>query len=72
MQDAFFVGCERRGELQLVIGFAARTKPGIHGFRIVHSVSGSRVLPISLNRLNGGQFSPAELDWIENLAQSLS
>jgi hypothetical protein len=72
LQDAFFVGCEQRSEFQLVFGFAARAKPGIHSFRIVHSASGSRVLPISLNRLNGGQFSPAELEWVENLAQSLS
>jgi hypothetical protein len=72
MQDAFFVGCEQRSEFQLLFGFAARTKPGIHSFRIVHSVSGSRVLPISLNRLHGGQFSPAELEWVENLARSLS
>src|ERR1700684_1464108 len=32
MQEAFFVGCERRSEFQLVFGFAARTKPGIHSF----------------------------------------
>ena len=72
MQEAFFVGCEQRSEFQLVFGFAARAIPGIHSFRIVHSVSGSRVLPVKLNRLNGGQFSPAELEWVENLAQSLS
>ena len=72
MQDAFFVLCDQRSELQLVISFAARATSGFHSFRIVHSVTGSKVLPISLNRLNAAHYSPAELEWIESLARSLS
>ena len=72
MQDAFFVACEQRSEFQTVIGFAARTKPGFHSFRIVHSPSGSTVVPVSPNRVNTAHFSPAELEWVESLAGSLS
>jgi hypothetical protein len=72
MQDAFFVACDRRSEFQLVIGFAARSKSGFHSFRIVHSPSGSRVEPVSLNRLNAAHYSPAELEWVEGLAERLS
>ncbi len=79
MQDAFFVACdqryaaaERRGEFHLLIGFAARAKPGFHSFRIVHSALGSKVLPHTLGRLNAEHYSPAELEWVENLARSLS
>jgi hypothetical protein len=72
MQDAFFVACEQRSEFQLVIGFAARVKPGFHSYRILHSPSGGKVEPVSVNRLSAAQFSPAELEWVENLARSLS
>ncbi|GAC1331291.1 MAG: phage tail sheath subtilisin-like domain-containing protein [Steroidobacteraceae bacterium] len=74
MQDAFFVACDQRSELQLVIGFAARSKPGFHSFRIVHSPSGSRVNPVSLNRLDAchADYSPAELEWVESLARRMS
>jgi phage tail sheath protein FI len=72
MQDAFLVLCDQRSEFQLVIGFAARATPGFHGFRIVHSASGSKVVPVSLNRLTAANYSPAELEWVENLARSLS
>jgi uncharacterized protein len=68
----FFAGCEQQGGLHLVIGFAARTEPGIHSFRIVHSLAGSRVVPVSPGRLNAAHFSPAELEWVDSLAQSLS
>jgi len=57
MQDAFFVRCEQRNEFQLLIGFAARATPGFHSFRIVHSASGSKIVPVSLNRLNAARFS---------------
>jgi phage tail sheath protein FI len=70
-QDAFLVLCDQRSELQLVIGFAARLTSGFHTFRIAHSASGSKVVPVSLNRLNAAHYSPAELDWVENLARSL-
>ena len=72
MQDSFFVICDQRSEFQLVFGFAAVRKPGMHTFRIVHSASGSKVIPVSLNRLSAGQYSPAELEWVEGLARSLS
>ena len=72
MQDAFFVRCDQQSEFQLLIGFAARATPGFHSFRIVHSASGSKIVPVSLNRLNAAHFSPAELEWVDNLAQSLS
>lgn len=72
MQDAFFVACERRRNVELVIGFATRAATGFHSFRIVHSPAGSQVLTVSLNRLSGAHFSPAELEWVESLAQSLS
>jgi phage tail sheath protein FI len=72
MQDAFLVLCDQRSEFQLLIGFAARAMPGFHAFRIAHSASGSKVVPVSLNRLNAANYSPAELEWVENLARSLS
>ncbi len=72
MQDAFFVRCDQRSEFQLLIGFAARATPGFHSFRISHSASGSKIVPVSLNRLNAAHYSPAELEWVENLARSLS
>ncbi len=74
MQESFFVAYDQRSEFQLVIGFGGRTNPKFHSFRIVHSLSGSRVECVSLNRLNAAQahYSPAELQWVESLAQSLS
>lgn len=72
MQDAFLVVCDQRSEFHLVIGFAATRGVGLHSFRIVHSPSGSTVGPVSLNRLSAAQYSPAELDWVENLASRLS
>jgi hypothetical protein len=72
MQDAFFVLCDQRSEIHLVIGFAARATSGFHTFRIMHSASGSQVVPVSLNRLIAAHYSPAELEWVENLARSLS
>lgn len=72
MQDAFFVACDQRSEFHVMIGFAARVKRGFHSFRIVHSASGSKVLPVSLNRLDAMHYSPAELEWVESLASRLS
>ena len=72
MQDAFFVVCDQRSEFHLVIGFVGRLKPGFHSFRIVHSPSGSQVVPVTLNRLNDAHYSPAELAWVDKLARSLS
>jgi hypothetical protein len=79
MQDAFFVACDHRfaaagarGEFHLLIGFAAGARPGLHSFRIVHAASGSRLLSITPNRLDPAHYSPAELEWVESLARSLS
>ncbi len=76
MQDSFFVACDRRpaarGEFQLLIGFAGAAKPGMHCFRIVHSARGSKITPVTANRLDPAHFSPAELEWVEGLARSLS
>ena len=52
-----------------LIAFAARLKPGFHSYRIVHSASGSKIVAVSLNRMNAAQYSPAELEWVESLAQ---
>jgi uncharacterized protein len=79
MQDAFFVACEPRVgageprvEFHLLIGFAARVKPGFHSFRIVHSASGGKVLTRTLGRLTDEHYSPAELEWVDGLARTLS
>jgi uncharacterized protein len=73
MQEAFFVACDQRSDFHLVIGFAARTGPAYHhSFRIVHSASGSKIVPVSLNRLNDANYSPAELEWVDKLARRLS
>jgi phage tail sheath protein FI len=56
---------------QLVIGFAAHRSGEFHSFRISHSVSGSQVKRVSLNRLSSAQYSPAELEWVDNLASQL-
>jgi hypothetical protein len=80
MEEAFFVICDERvnspsalsgGEIQFVIGFAASREHEYHCFRISHSAAGSKVQPVSLNRLNFSQYSPAELEWVDNLARSL-
>jgi Bacteriophage tail sheath protein len=80
MEDAFFVICDERisnpfaaslGEIQFVIGFAASREHEFHCFRISHSAAGSKVQPVSLNRLNFSQYSPAELEWVDSIASQL-
>ena len=80
MEDAFFVICDERvnsasalscGEIQFVIGFAASREHEFHCFRISHSAQGSKVQPVSLNRLNFSAYSPAELEWVERMASRL-
>ena len=72
--------CDRRSaaasaagphEFQLVIGFAAAREQEFHSFRISQSAAGSKVQPVSLNRLNYTQYSPEELNWVDNLAGQL-
>jgi hypothetical protein len=59
------------GEVQFVIGFAASREHEFHCFRVSHSAAGSKVQPVSLNRLNISQYSPAELEWVDSLASQL-
>jgi hypothetical protein len=81
LEDAFFVICDERvqtsatsscGEVQFVIGFAASREHEFHCFRVSHSGSGSKIQPVSLNRLNYSQYSPAELEWVDSIARSLT
>jgi hypothetical protein len=79
--DAFFVICDPRvnaswaqgsGEVQFVIGFAASREHEFHCYRISQSAAGGKIQPVSLNRLNLSQYSPAELEWVDRIARSLS
>jgi hypothetical protein len=81
LEEAFFVICDERvnnasllshGEFQFVIGFAASREHEFHCFRISHSAAASKVQPVSLNRLNYSQYSPAELEWVDSLASRLN
>jgi phage tail sheath protein FI len=82
--DAFFVICDQRvngsswqgsGEVRFVIGFASSREHEFHCFRISQSASqsaaGGKIQPVSLNRLNFSQYSPAELDWVDKIANQL-
>jgi uncharacterized protein len=79
VDEAFFVICDQRinswegssGEFQLVIGFAANREGEFHCYRISHGIAGSKVQPVSLNRLNFSQYSPAELEWVDSMASRL-
>jgi uncharacterized protein len=78
IEDCFFVICDARvndrsapGEFQFLIGFAALREHEFHSYRISHSVQGAKVSPVSLNRLNFSTFSPAELDWVDSMANRL-
>jgi phage tail sheath protein FI len=79
-EDALFVICDARinnpqalsgGEIQFVIGFAASREHEFHCFRISQSSAGSKVQPVSINRLNFSQYSPAELEWVDSIAIQL-
>ncbi|HXI47991.1 MAG TPA: hypothetical protein VNH39_05320 [Steroidobacteraceae bacterium] len=78
--DAFFVICDQRvngswpqgsGEVQFVIGFAASREHEFHCFRISQSAAGGKIQPVSLNRLTYSQYSPAELEWVDKIANQL-
>lgn len=79
LDDAFFVICDERvnshasaNEFHLLIGFAASREQEFHCYRITHSPLGAKVQPVSLNPLEFSQFCPAELEWIDSIARSLS
>lgn len=78
--EAFFVVCNRRGGtpggvhadgFQFLVGFAAERRLEFHCYRITHTVSGSTVQPIGLNRASLADFCPAELEWVDKLAAQL-
>jgi len=78
--DAYFVICDQRvnaswsqgsGEVQFVIGFAASREHEFHCFRFSQSATGGKIQPVSLNRLNFSQYSPAELEWVDKMADRL-
>jgi hypothetical protein len=78
--DAFLVICDERihntwtqasGEVHFVIGFAASREHEFHSFRISQSAAATKIQSVSLNRLNFSQYSPAELEWVENIASQL-
>jgi phage tail sheath protein FI len=80
VEESYVVICDRRvnpvesavaNAFQIVIGFAADRRGQFHSFRISHSAAGSKVSPVSLNRLTMVQFSPAELEWVDALADEL-
>jgi hypothetical protein len=78
-EESYVVICDRRAnpsdsaasDFQLLIGFAAQRGHEFHCFRISHSMAGSRVTPVSLNRSTAGQLSPDELEWVDTLANQL-
>ena len=73
-EESFYVVCDRRstaGEFHFLVGFAAARPMEFHGYRISHSVSGSRIQPASLNRSTLAEFCPEELEWVDKLATQL-
>jgi hypothetical protein len=79
-EESYFVICDRRANpcestapnaFQFLVGFAAVRRGEFHSFRISHSVAGSKVTPVSLNRLTMTSYSPAEAEWIDDLADQL-
>jgi hypothetical protein len=79
VEEAFLVICDDRAAtpagaaegFQFLIGFAASREHEFHSYRISHSHAGSTVQPVSLNRLNFAQYSPAELEWVDKIASQL-
>jgi hypothetical protein len=80
VEEAFFVICDERAnsphpsapdQFQFLIGFAASREHELHAYRISQSPAGSKVQPVSLNRLNFAQYSPAELEWVDRIAEQL-
>jgi len=80
VDDAFFVVCDERanskgrssGDFQFLVGFAAARNNDYHSFRITHGMLGTTIQPVSLNRWNFASYSPAELEWVDNIARQLN
>ncbi|MGP7979942.1 MAG: hypothetical protein ACLPRH_08225 [Syntrophobacteraceae bacterium] len=58
-------------EFRFLIGFTFRGRADFHSFRISHSGAGSRVQPVTLNRLSLAEYCPEELEWVNRLASQL-
>ena len=79
VDEAFFVLCDKRaaskdrvpGDFQFLIGFSAAHSHDLHSFRITHGPQGTRVQPVTINRLNFAPYSPAELEWVDRIARQL-
>ena len=78
VDEAFFVAADESAaapvsghEFRFLIGFAATRDHQFHSYRICHSPAGSRVQPVSLNRLSIAPYSPAELEWVDSIAVQL-
>jgi phage tail sheath protein FI len=87
--DAYFVICDDRvnpvhvdgvRRFNILIGFAAMRAGEFHSYLVTHSVAGSGVKPVSLNRMSSSHYHPAqaedlnpeEREWVERLAGRLS
>ena len=83
--DGYFVICDERvnpqhglasREFNILFGFAALRPGEFHSYLITHSVSGTRLKPASLNRMNSSHYHPAEeeslnatqREWVDRLA----
>jgi hypothetical protein len=79
VDEAFFVASDQSDpasdaashEFRFLIGFAATRDHQFHSYRISHSPAGTRVQPVSLNRLSVAPYSPAELEWVDRIAVQL-
>ena len=64
-------GGAHANEFRLLIGFTFRGRADFHSFRISHSAAGSKIQPVTLNRLNLAEYCPEELEWVNRLASQL-
>jgi hypothetical protein len=79
VDEAFFVASDQSNpaseaasnEFRFLIGFAATRDHQFHSYRISQSAAGTRVQPVSLNRLSVAPYSPAELEWVDRIAVQL-
>jgi len=63
MQDAFFAAASSVTNFKILIGLRRAGHAGLYSFRIVHSASGSKIVPVS--RIDECRaLQPAELDWV--------